>query len=244
MLAIATLTTACLPAMDLSTDDMRSSGGPTLDDSSILARIAGGAYRTSTRFRPMSGAPYSSAVAAQTNVDVFVSADDYASYARISPDKSGSGASLAPGAIVVREVLDASGAVAKLTLMAKGPPGYNPAVGDFWFGVTQPDGTPVVDNGATQMGKLGECFGCHIPRAGDGYLFGVAAAHRGNPGSTPPATGGDGGVVAPADMDASDACGDFICSASESCDSCPTDCHCCGNGNRHGHTGGCDGNDQ
>jgi hypothetical protein len=184
-------------------------------------------------------------VAAQTSVNVWVTAADYASYTRISPDQSGSGASLAPGAMVVREVLGPDGAVAKLTLMMKGPPGYNPTVGDFWFGVTDPAGTPIVDNGVAQVGLLSQCFGCHVARASDGNLFGVSPAHRRGPGSTPPPSsdGADGGA-APADMGTSDVCGDFICSASESCDSCPSDCHCCGKGNRHGHTGGCDDNQQ
>ena len=242
--SMATLLVACMPAMDPPPSGATASG-PTVDESPILASVAGGGYRHNARFVAVNGAAYPSAVAAQSSINVWVTAADYASYTRISPDQTGSGASLAPGAMIVREVLDAAGAVGKLTLMVKGPPGYNPAVGDFWFGVTQPDGTPVVDNGATQMGKVSECFGCHIPRAGDGFLFGVAPAHRAAPGSTPPPmSGGADGGVAPADMGAPDVCGDFICSASESCDSCPTDCHCCGNGNRHGHTGGCDGNEQ
>lgn len=217
MILLATLASGCLSMMNSPAPDPAPAAA-TVDDASILASIAGGAYRQGGRFQAVSGAPYPSAIAAQTNVDVFITAGDYAMYTRISPDQSGSGASLAPGATIVREVLDANGAVSKLTLMVKGPPGYNPMVGDFWFGVTTPDGTPVVDNGVTLLGKVSACFGCHMPRASDGFLFGVPRADR----ATPPATGGDGGVSdggAPGDMGTP---------------------HC---GGGHGH-GGCDGNEQ
>jgi hypothetical protein len=210
MLSGATLLTACLSAMDAPSSNP-AAGGASVDDAQILASVAGGAYRHGTRFVPVSAAAYPSAIAAQTSINVWVTAADYAAYTRISPDASGSGASLAPGAIIVREVLDASGAVAKVTLMAKGPPGYNPTVGDFWFGVTQPDGTPMVDQGTAEVGKVSACFGCHMPRASDGFLFGVPAADRApsGSGSTPPAMDGgadgsaDGGAdggAAPGDM--------------------------------------------
>jgi len=217
MILFAALASGCMSMMGYPSSEPAAGSG-TVDEASILASVAGGAYRQGARFEAVSGAPYPSAIAAQTDVDVFVTTADYAMYARISPDQSGSGASLTPGATIVREVLDASGAVSKLTLMVKGPPGYNPTVGDFWFGVTTPDGTPVVDNGVTQLGKVSACFGCHMPRASDGFLFGVPRADR----ATPPPTaggagGGDDGGISPGDM------GD------------------CG-GHGHGH-GGCGGNE-
>ena len=182
--ALAAPTVACLPAMDFGpgnpdagVDAGASASALTIDEQRILQSVANGAYRNSPMFAAVSQTAYPSAIAAAT-VNVWVTAADYAAYTRIAPDKSGSGSSLPPGAIVVREVLDANGAVAKVTLMAKGPAGYNPTVGDFWFGVIKPDGTPMVDNGVTQMGKVQACFGCHVPRASDGYLFGVPESDR------------------------------------------------------------------
>jgi hypothetical protein len=176
---------------------------------------------------------------------VWVTSADFQKYSRITPDQHGSGASVDSGTMIVREVLDAQGQVAKLTIMVKGPAGYNPSVGDFWFGVTQPDGTPLVDNGTKQLGKLTQCFGCHISRASDGYLFGVSLNHRlGPPSNGDGMVTTDGGVVSPAPPAPpnTDVCGDFICGPTESCASCPTDCHCCGNGhgNMNGQTGPCD----
>ena len=179
--ALAAPLAACLPSMDFGADggaaDAAAAAAVDVDDASILARVANGAYRRDPGFRAVSRQSYPSAIA-PANLNVWVTAADYAAYTRIAPDKSGSGASLSPGAIVVREVLDATGGVAKVTLMAKGPAGYNPAVGDFWFGVIRPDGTPMVDNGVTEMGKVQSCFGCHTPRASDGYLFGVPESDR------------------------------------------------------------------
>jgi len=183
MIFLAALAGGCMSMMGYPSSEPAAGSG-TVDEASILASVAGGAYRQGARFEAVSGAPYPSAIAAQTDVDVFVTTADYAMYARISPDQSGSGASLTPGATIVREVLDASGAVSKLTLMVKGPPGYNPTVGDFWFGVTTPDGTPMVTNGVMQMGKVQSCFGCHVPRASDGYLFGVPESDRAGGGAS------------------------------------------------------------
>jgi len=213
MIVLVALAAGCTSPMNPAPSGP-AAGGATVDEASILASIAGGAYRHGARFEAVSGAPYPSAAATQTDVDVFVTAPDYAMYARISPDQSGSGASLAPGATIVREVLDGNGVVAKLTLMVKGPPGYNPTVGDFWFGVTMPDGTPVVDNGVAQLGKVSACFGCHMPRASDGFLFGVPRADRATPGGS---GGGVDGGSAPGDMGTPDC-------------------------NGHGH--GCNGNEQ
>jgi len=189
--ALLAPTAACLPAMDFGSSGSNDGGAVTIDEARILASVANGAYRHDPMFAAVSRQSYASTAAA-ARINVWVTAADWGDYTRIAPDKSGSGASLRPGAIVVREVLDASGAVAKVTVMAKGPAGYNPTVGDFWFGVTTPDGTPMVTNGVMQMGKVQSCFGCHVPRASDGYLFGVPESDR--------ASGGAGGSGGNADL--------------------------------------------
>ncbi len=264
MIASVTFVTACLPSMPTSNvaDPAASAQGTTVDNATVLAAVANGQYRYSPQFVPVSHEAYTSAVATQSTINVWVDRADYAAYTRISPDATGSGASLAPGAMIIREVLDAQGAVGKLTLMVKGPAGYNPMVGDFWFGVTQPDGTPIVDNGAEKLGLVQDCFSCHIGRAGDGFLFGVPPAHRMGPvpptlppaadagvpvhadggvsdGGAPPSSASDMGTSSDMGKSWGDVCGDFVCGPTESCDSCASDCHCCGNGDRHGKSGSC-----
>lgn len=103
-------------------------------------------------------------------------AGDLAAYRRIHPEQAGSGVAITPGTVIVREVLDAQGQPAKLTVMAKGPPGYDPSLGDWWFAVTDPRGIPLVDNGVLQVGRMQQCHDCHRDRTRDDFLFGVPAA--------------------------------------------------------------------
>jgi hypothetical protein len=161
----------CLPAMTL---DQPAPAATTSDinEAQILAAVANGAYKYSPQLAPMNRGAYDSTAATGAKINVWVTASDFVTYGKVAPERSGSGVKLSVGATIVREVLK-DGAVAKLTLMSKGPPGYNPKLGDYWFAVTAPDGTPLVEDGNKLTGKLEQCFGCHIPRASDDYLFGV-----------------------------------------------------------------------
>ena len=98
---------------------------------------------------------------------------DVTDYKKIHPAQTGSNVTVAPGTVIVREVLDASGKVSKLTVMAKGPPGYDPSLGDWWFGVTDPRGVPLVEKGVLMLGRLTQCHDCHLDRSRDDFLFGV-----------------------------------------------------------------------
>jgi hypothetical protein len=117
--------------------------------------------------------------------------------------------------------MEPSGAVKSLTLMYKGPPGYNPDLNDFWFGVTDPQGVPVQENGKAKLGRLEECYSCHLGRSNDGYLFGVPADVR--PDVTPP----DPDPPTPPPVTPAPLCGDFTCNGGENCQVCPADCGIC-----------------
>jgi hypothetical protein len=80
--------------------------------------------------------------------------------------------------MIVRAVLGAGGATETITLMYKGAPGYNPDLGDFWFGVTDASGEPRIVDGVAQLGRLEACYGCHADRGDDDFLFGVPATNR------------------------------------------------------------------
>ena len=80
--------------------------------------------------------------------------------------------------MIVREVLDGSGALAKLTMMAKGPVGYDPTLGDWWFAETDALCNPLMDGSSELVGKIEACHECHADRAGDDFLFGVTEAAR------------------------------------------------------------------
>jgi hypothetical protein len=123
------------------------------------------------RFTRINRAPYASTLGA-FNINLYVN-QDAREFRTIHPESAGTQVHMPVGTLIVRQVLDANGDVAKVTLMAKGPPGYDPSIGDWWFGVTDASGVPLSDASGVQVGRLTACHGCHIPRATDDYLFGV-----------------------------------------------------------------------
>jgi hypothetical protein len=163
--------------------------GPSVDEAALLEAAA--TYRTSGTLAEASADAYPSAVGT-TDINVWISSFSAAAYAAVTPDSTGSGVRLPEGALIVREVLNAAGRLEKLTLMAKGPKGYNGVVGDYWFAVTDPSGTPLVANGVEQVGKLAACFGCHQERASDDFLFGIPTTARDGSGSATATTDEDG----------------------------------------------------
>jgi len=152
-----------------------------MDDTSVLAAIANGRYARTRAFMKVTSTGFASAVTTGSTIQEWVSTEGYGAYTAIEPDKTGSQSHVPEGTIIVREVRDADNVVTKLTLMVKGPKGYNPALGDWWFGVTTPSGTPQTDDAGPVTGRLTQCFACHIPRANDDYLFGVLPTNRCTP---------------------------------------------------------------
>lgn len=143
--------------MTLSDDDI---------DARLLARVE--AYATMQRVNVR---PYQSELGA-FDVNNFATGD-IASYRRIHPEEPNTDVRLAVGTTIVREVLDAEGRAEKLTVMAKGPPGYDPTLGDWWFAVTDPYGVPLVEGTTQLVGRLVKCHDCHRERDRDDFLFGV-----------------------------------------------------------------------
>ncbi|HEX3763693.1 MAG TPA: hypothetical protein VHW23_33580 [Kofleriaceae bacterium] len=123
-------------------------------------------------FTPVSRRPYMSSISGAGNISVYIN-QDARTYRQIHPETTGSNVTLPPGTLIVRQVLDAQGQVTKVTLMAKQAAGYDPTLGDWWFGVTDPTGVPLQDANGPQVGRMTDCHGCHIPRAQDDFLFGV-----------------------------------------------------------------------
>jgi hypothetical protein len=155
--------------------DAGATSSATVDEAAILASISHGAFRDSGAFICVTRAAYPSAAVTGSTIIEWASAGAAAEYMAISPDGGATSASLAPGATILREVIDPQGVAEEFTLLVKGPPGYNPAIGDWWWGVTDPDGTPIVDDGGAELGRLSQCYSCHEPRAAQDFLFGVPA---------------------------------------------------------------------
>ncbi len=210
-----------LSACSTSSSGQQSSA-VEVDDYAILSTLS--TFRSSPAFVHVNGESYATALGTGALIDVYVSANGFAPYASIVAEADGSLAEVPEGTVIVREVKEPSGAVKSLTLMYKGPPGYNPELNDFWFGVTDPAGVPVLQDGQPRTGRLADCYGCHLTRVRDGHLFGVPGANR--PGSEPPPST----PPPPPPPTAAPLCGDFICNGIESCELCGFDCGICPGG--------------
>jgi hypothetical protein len=217
-----------LPGVVTACEIVSSSGDLAIkvDEAAIMSTLGG--HRNSPAFVRLNAEPYPTALGTGADIHVYVSANGYASYGSITPEKSGSGIIVPEGTLIVREVLEPSGAIKTLTLMYKGPKGYNPDLGDFWFGVTDSAARPVLDAaGGPKTGRLAECYSCHIPRASDGYLFGVPADVRPvRPTMTPEPPPVPPLPPAPPPT-AEPVCGDFTCTGYENCSVCSYDCGRC-----------------
>jgi hypothetical protein len=169
VLAIVLGTTACYGAPPETAE-------LGVDEEELLTAVR--SMEGSNSFAPMNAAPYPTALPSAAPIDVFVSTTSHAWYAAIAPENEGSGVVVPEGTMIVRAVLGAGGATETITLMYKGAPGYNPDLGDFWFGVTDASGEPKVVDGVAQVGRLEACYSCHAERADDDFLFGVPAINR------------------------------------------------------------------
>jgi hypothetical protein len=199
--------------------DLKAPPTVDMDTSTVLHEVAD--YRDHSSFDVVSKT-YVSALGASILIDVYVSREAAAAYDAIAPESTGSGVHVPVGGVIVREVLDANGVAQKLTVLAKGPPGYNPMIGDWYWAVTDLAGVPVTMDGGVREGKLIDCYGCHIPRSTDDFLFGVPRSDRADSGMSPPPPPPPQGSGAPV-------CGDFDCDEDETMSTCPKDCN-------HGHT--------
>ncbi|HEY0194574.1 MAG TPA: hypothetical protein VGC42_25855, partial [Kofleriaceae bacterium] len=86
------------------------------------------------RVTKIDSAAYKSAIG-DFDIDVAINSDAR-DYRTIHPDGPATNVTFPEGTMILRKVYDATGAVSKVTLMAKGPAGYAPTIGDWWFGVT------------------------------------------------------------------------------------------------------------
>ena len=174
--AAAVTTLAAAACMDPAPHEPAEPAAVDVNTSALLALLP--QVHDSPVWMRMNEAPYVTGLGTGSSINVYVSIIGHEAYSRIRPEADGSTADVPPGTMIVREVLADDGSVDTLTLMYKGPPGYNPDLGDFWFGVTDGKGVPKWKDGAELIGRVGACYDCHVDRDKDGFLFGVPMAMR------------------------------------------------------------------
>jgi hypothetical protein len=106
-------------------------------------------------------------------VNIWVPSEHAAMYRTIDPGDPNATASFPPGTLIVKEHLDDVAEPLGMTIMFKGPAGYDAAHGDWWFGNASIDGV------LNDQGAVGYCITCHEPRADADWLFGVAPELQG-----------------------------------------------------------------
>jgi len=125
--------------------------GPT--EAEIVDRV--GSFDTSGDFTQINAMPFQSMHAA-AKVNVWVSSEGVDTYLSIDPNDTSAHVDAFPtGTLVVKEMLDDTGARIGLTVMAKGGEGGSPDAGDWWWGRFGADGA-LVQGGAVQF-----CIDCH-----------------------------------------------------------------------------------
>ncbi len=150
-------------------------GADTALDTEVMAAVQNDGFRQSG-FAQINRAAYLTQLDTGEQINLYVSTGAVPLYRQIHPETTGSGVTLPVGTIIVREVLDGASR-SKLTIMAKGMPGYFPGGGDWYYAAVAPDGSDFLtdDGGAAIHGASADCNTCHTDRSGDGFLFGVPA---------------------------------------------------------------------
>lgn len=147
------------------------------DEPELRSMLAQHGFESSA-FVQVNHAPYTSTLEPEHKVTMFVSADAANAYMALTPENDTPGPAFPVGGIVVRVAESPDGTPLALTVMVKREAGYFPEGGDFFFGVTDMQGTPKSDEHGPLWGPLGECGQCHATRAKTGFLFGVAPSDR------------------------------------------------------------------
>ncbi|KIG13446.1 hypothetical protein DB30_08073 [Enhygromyxa salina] len=101
-------------------------------------------------------------------VNIWVPSEYAGMYRSVDPGDPNATASFPAGALIVKEHLNANAEPVGLTIMFKGPAGYDAEHGDWWWANASLDGE------LNDQGAVGYCIGCHTPRADADWVFGVA----------------------------------------------------------------------
>ncbi len=152
----------------------------TVDEEALIDAVAN--YQQAG-FVKINDLPYTSQHGLADLVNVYVSTADATKYRSVDPaDTDQSIEPFGPGATIIKEHLDDLGEFDGLLVMYKAEAGYNPDVGDWWWG--RFTGAPAADTLA-DSGKVGFCISCHSETndfADTDYVGGVERSNLDAPG--------------------------------------------------------------
>ena len=137
--------------------DESSGGEPTVDEQAIAEQAID--FESLTK---LNDEPLSSQHGLAVTMNMWVSPSAASAYAEL-----GDGTVFDPGTYLLKEQLDADGALDSVAVMYKGPAGYSPDSGDWWFGLVNPDGTVRLG------GQPGGCVDCHSAVESQDWAWGL-----------------------------------------------------------------------
>ena len=163
-------------------DDSGSNFEAAENKMKLLARTSmiNAAYENSDDFIKVNDEPFQSALNSDNYIQLFVSSFGYEEYLKADPDSSiPVDIDLPEDTVLVRTVSNAAGELTGLTVMVKGPEGYYPDGGDFYYGQFDTNVQVIENNGVANEGALTACGSCHDATRKDmAYLFGVSPSYH------------------------------------------------------------------
>ncbi len=148
---------AMMNAADTDSGSEGSGGPATVDEEAIVEQAVD--FASLEKFNE---APLPSQHGLANRMNLWVDAGALSAY-----ESLGAGTVFDEGTSIIKEQLNADGTLNSMAVMFKGPVGYAPDAGDWWFGVVNPDGSVVVG------GQPGSCVGCHADVAEQDWAWGL-----------------------------------------------------------------------
>ncbi len=140
---------------DASTE--ATDGEPTVDEQAIVTQAL-----DFTSLEKFTDEPVPSQHGLANTMNLWVNAGALSAYEGL-----GAGTLFDPGTYIIKEQINGDGSLNSVAVMFKGPPGYAPDAGDWWFGVINRDGSVVVG------GQPNSCVGCHADVAEQDWAWGL-----------------------------------------------------------------------
>ncbi len=168
---------ACGDSGGNGTDSGSDSGGAEIDEDAVIDEVLGleqGGFVTVNR------SPLESVHAAE-RVDIWAPPSATDLYFQIDPPNYSQPVTFPVGTTLIKRHFSDAGATAGdgFTVMHKGPAGYAPETGDWWWARLAEDGSIIVSGDGTGDTEL--CINCHNPASAADYVMGIDAADHNAP---------------------------------------------------------------
>ncbi len=158
---------ACEPGEEEGNDDA-DEGDDTgaIDEDAVVADALDYANLTRINLNP-----FFSQHSGVDEVNVYVLPNAVDDYKSIDPNDP-SAVTFAEGTLIVKEHIS-SGEATAVTIMFKGPAGYDPEHNDWWWGMSDLEGN-LLNAGPA----VSECVGCHIDVSGTDFVYGIDPSNQ------------------------------------------------------------------